>query len=98
MFLKQNKCCYDAFKEYFSETTINDDELWQLLEIMSTLYQLRNTSDLIYQKGSHITSKVEEEKDIFNNEIYNDLYDRINKQDIPRLLNKVYAILSKEGK
>ena len=92
LFLKTN--IYDSFKDYFKETTLTDNEIWQLLELMQTIYQLRNISDTIYQKGSHITSN-NTEKDIFNEDIYKNMYDKINNEDIPKLLKQVYKIIRK---
>ena len=91
LFLKGNKCCYDLFKEYFSELTINDTELWKLLEDMSTIYNLRNYSDMIYRGGSHITTNT------FKDEIKNEEeYKRINTLLIPKILDEVYKILGEE--
>lgn len=90
LFLKEK--IYDGFKNYFKETTLADNEIWQLLELMQTIYQLRNFSDTIYQNGSHITSN-NTEKEIFNKDIYKKMYDKINNEDIPRLLEEVYKML-----
>lgn len=90
LFLKTN--IYNSFKDYFKETTLTDNEIWQLLELMKTIYQLRNFSDTIYQNGSHITSN-NTEKEIFNKDIYKNMYDKINDEDIPKLLEDVYKML-----
>ena len=87
LFFNRNRCCYDLFVDYFKETTLQKNEIWQLLELMKTLYTLRETSDMIHCKGSHITSN-EEIKEIFSNEYYNNLYNKINNEEIPRLLKK----------
>lgn len=88
---------YDGFKDYFKEVTLTDNEIWQLLELMETIYQLRNTSDTIYQKGSYITSN-NTEKDIFDDDVYKNMYDKINDEDIPKLLEEVYKMLEKDRK
>lgn len=93
LFLKTN--IYDSFKDYFEDTTLNNNEIWQILELMQTIYQLRHTSDLIYCKGSYLKSNIIE-KEIFNDESYKKMYDKINNEDIPRLLEEVYKILRGE--
>ena len=92
LFLKTN--IYDSFKDYFKEVTLTDNEIWQLLELMQTIYQLRNISDTIYQKGSHITGN-NTEQEIFDEDVYKNMYDKINNEDIPKLLKQVYKIIRK---
>ena len=88
LFFNGNKCCYDLFKEYFDETTLNNDELWKLLENMKSIYTMRNYSDLLYTGGAHITTNT------FKDDIKNDAeYKRINDKIIPMLLNEVYKIV-----
>lgn len=94
LFLKTN--IYDSFTDYFKDTTLSNNEIWQLLELMNTIYQLRNISDTIHQKGSHITSN-STEKDIFDEDIYKNMYDKINDKDIPKLLEQVYKMLEKNS-
>lgn len=94
MFLQKN--IYNSYIDYFKEITLQKNEVWQLLELMQTIYTLRKTSDMIHSKGSHITSN-EKEKEIFNNEYYNILYKRINDEEIPALLKEVYALLGEES-
>jgi len=93
LFLETN--IYDSFKDYFKETTLCDNEIWVILELMKTIYQLRHTSDTIHQKGSYITES-NTEKHIFNEDIYKKMYDKINNEDIPRLLEEVYKLLRGE--
>lgn len=90
LFFNNKKCCYDLFKEYFIETTLEDKEIWQLLEIMETIYTMRKYSDMLYMGGSHITENVE--KDIIKNDTE---YKRINDILIPKLLEDIYTLLSK---
>lgn len=94
LFLKNN--IFDSFEDYFKETTINNNEIWQLLEFMKTIYQLRNMSDTIYLNGSYIT-KTNNEIEIFNEDIYKNMYNKINNDDIPKLLKEVYKMLEKDS-
>ena len=90
LFFNNKKSCYDLFKDYFMETTLEDKEIWQLLEIMETIYTMRKYSDMLYRGGSYITENVE--KDIIKNDTE---YKRINDVLIPKLLEDIYALLSK---
>lgn len=92
LFLKRN--IHDSFKNYFKETTLSDNEIWQLLELMQTIYTLREMSDTIHRRGSHITT-TNIEREIFNDNIYKNMYDKINNDTIPALLNTVYELLEK---
>lgn len=91
LFLKKN--IYDSFLEYFEDITIEKEEIWKLLELMSTAYKMRSYSDLLYCGGSHITTNE------LTNEIKNkEEYKRINNVLIPKILEKVYKLLSEEKK
>ena len=92
LFLKRN--IFDSFKDYFKDTTLSDNEIWQLLELMQTIYTLREMSDTIHRRGSHITT-ADIENHIFNENIYLNMYDKINNDTIPTLLNTVYELLEK---
>ena len=92
LFLKRN--IFDSFKNYFKDTTLSDNEIWQLLELMQTIYTLREMSDTIHRRGSHITT-TGIENHIFNENIYINMYDKINNDTIPTLLNTVYELLEK---
>lgn len=92
LFFNGKKCGYDLFKEYFSETTLTDNEIWKLLELMKTLYTMRVYSDTLYRGSSHYTNNPC--NDIIKND---DEYNRINKIVIPELLKNVYSLLSEEA-
>lgn len=83
---------FDSFKNYFIETTLNDDEIWCLLGFMKEFYTLQKYAELL-QYGNYITSKaisVLEEK---NEEKNKKEVERINKTLIPELLTKIYILL-----
>ena len=82
---------FDNFKKYFIETPFNDSEIWKIMEIMRTLYTLREYSDTLHRGGSHYTSNPC--KDIIKNE---DEYKRINEVLIPSLLKEVYKLLGSD--
>lgn len=89
LFFNKNKCCYDVFKEHYISTPSYD--VWELLELMKSIYTLREYSDFLYSCGSHITSNPC--KDIIENEKE---YKRINEVLIPSLLKEVYKILGSD--
>lgn len=84
---------WDEFNDYFDETVLTQSEIWQLLELMNTLYTLRKMSDTIYQGGSHYTTN-DVEKELFKE--YQSTYDKINNETIPTLLDEVYKLLGGE--
>lgn len=86
------KSIYNSFKNYFKETTLNDDEIWKLLEYMKTLYTLRGYSDMLHTGSSYVT-KNECSDTIKNTEEYN----RINQIVIPEVWGKVVELLSDEN-
>lgn len=87
LFLKEN--IYNGFLEYFSDTTLSNSEIWRLLEIMKSLYTLREYSDMMHIGGSHITKNPI--RDILKDESY---YKKINDKLIPALLYELEKILS----
>lgn len=86
MFLNTNG--YDAFKKFFKETTVNNNELWKLVELMKSFYVTRNYSDFIHRGSAGYSSNPAEDS-IKNEEEYN----RINKTVIPNIISEVYKIL-----
>lgn len=82
---------FDNFKNFFTKTPLSDAEIWQLMEIMKSLYTAREFSDMIYRGGAHYTKNPC--TDIIKN---SEEYKRINESVIPSLLNKLYEILSED--
>ena len=78
---------YDNFIKKFESNPFNDREIWLIIELMKTLYNLRNYSDMIYRGGSYYTSNPV--KCIKNKSEYN----RINKIVIPAVNRELYKIL-----
>lgn len=84
---------WDEFNDYFEETVLTREEIWQFLELMKTLYTLRKMSDTIYTGGSLYTRNEVEQK-LFRE--YQPMYDKINNETIPTLLDEVYKLLEGE--
>ena len=89
MFFNTDRCAYDVFKEFFVETTLSDREVWELLELMKSLYVLRDFSDLVHKGGANYTTNPCEK--LLKNKF---MYRVINKIYIPALLDKVYELLT----
>lgn len=88
MFLENNKSPYDTFKSFFIERTVDDKELYMLIELMMSLYTARKYADFLHLGGSHYT------KNPCSLVIKNkEEYDRINKHVIPELLKNLYILL-----
>lgn len=88
LFLKGPKMCKDMFDEFFNETPLNDSEKWKLLELMKTIYTLKEYSEVVCRGGSNITSNPL--KEVIKSE---EEYNRINKTVLPQLFEEVYKIL-----
>ena len=88
LFFNGDKMCKDMFDDFFTETPLNDSEKLELLELMKTIYNLKEYSDVIYHGGSYITSNPL--KELVKNPRE---YERINKVVLPQLFEKVYKIL-----
>lgn len=90
LFLKGPKMCKEMFDDFFIETPLNNNEKWKLLELMQTIYTLKEYSEVVYRGGSHISDNPLREV-IKSQEEYN----RINKIVLPQLFEEVYKILEK---
>ena len=88
LFLKGPKMCKDMFDEFFNETPLNDSEKWKLLELMQTIYTLKEYSNVVYTGGSNISGNPL--KEVIKSE---EEYNRINKTVLPQLFEEVYKIL-----
>lgn len=82
---------FDEFKNFFADTPLSDKEIWQLMEIMNSLYTLRNYSDMLHRGGARYTTNPC--SDIIKND---EEYERINKIVIPALSEQLYKLLGEE--
>ena len=88
LFLSKGAYAYDAFKDYFEETTLTDKEVWTLLELMKTCYTLRGMADLTHIGGGHVTTNPCH--DLLKDD---DMNKKINKVMLPSLFKEVYKLL-----
>lgn len=79
----------EEFRAVFPDTPLTDSEIWQLSELMRSLYIMRDYSDLLHRGGAGITSNVASGTIKDKAE-----YLRINKAAIPAILERVYELLT----
>lgn len=91
LFFNKNKNGYDAFIEFFDDITIDKKEVWILIELMKTVYVLKETAEVLGRGGSHYTTNPC--KDIIINTVE---VERINKVVLPRLFEEVEKLLTIE--
>lgn len=90
LFLNKNSNCFDAFKKHYKETTLSDNEIWMLLELMNTFYMCKQWAAVLHCNGSHITES--RLKTLKNNEEW----ERINKIVIPEITQRIIELLGGE--
>lgn len=96
LFFKKNIFGYfENFINYFTKITLNDEEIWKLLEYMKEFYILKEYAEVL-QHGANISNKpdyLKEENTIKENKKE---VERINNILIPKLLQEIYDLLSEE--
>jgi len=85
------KDLHDSFVKYFAKTTLDEKEIWTLLELMKSFYVAREYADMLYRGRCHISNNPCSEV-IMNNEERT----RINEVVIPEIMQAVYNMLSPE--
>lgn len=87
--LNRDVNAFDAFKEFFKETPLSDDEIWLLVDYMDSFYNLQKTSTIVGRGYSYYTSRS------FLDEVKNgDMVNTINKIMLPAIFAKIDALLS----
>ena len=81
--------CFDAFKNYFDDTTLTANEIWILCDYMKTFYTLRKTAELFRHGYSYITGRAK-----IDNLERQDLEKEINEKMLPELFEKIDKLLS----
>lgn len=81
---------YSRFIEFFSECVLTKNEVWTLLELMTSCYTLRKAADMFHIGGAHFTTNpVAELKDI-------GMWEKINKELLPKIFLEITKLLSPE--
>ena len=76
----------------FVATTLSDKEAWELSELMSTIYTLKQSAEIFGRGGSHCTT-IENEREIVTRKEWTE---EINKKILPALFEEVDRLLSPE--
>ena len=86
MFLNGQKCSRDMFKEFFVETPLSDDKIWELVDYMQTFYTLKSAAELFrhgysWQTGRAKINALQSEKQerLINNALLPEVFERIEK-------------------
>lgn len=87
MFLNGPKCSRDMFKEFFVETPLSDDEIWELVDYMKTFYTLKSVAELFKHGYSWQTSKAK--IDQLQSDEQNDL---VNKTWLPEVFKRIKTL------
>lgn len=80
---------HEAFKKFFKDTTLNDDEIWQIIDYMTTCYTLRKTAEILGRGYSHYTEKAKLQELVDKAEVK-----KINEEMLPTLFFKIDKILT----
>lgn len=84
---------YERFKEYFKDTPLLDDEIWELLDYMQSYYTLSKTAELFHRGNSNFTERAT--LDTLKN---NDLYITINNKLLPAVFEKIDNLFTHVGR
>lgn len=84
LFLNGPKCSKDMFKEFFAETPLSDDEIWELVDYMKTFYTLKSVAELFKHGYSWQTSKAKIDR--LQSDEQNDL---VNKVWLPEVFKRI---------
>ncbi len=90
LFLKNN--IFDSFKKYFKQTTLNDNDIYILLNYMKEFYICQKYAEVL-RYGGYITSIAPSITEPKNKEANQKEIERINKILLPELFEKIYKLL-----
>ncbi len=90
LFLNNSKVsAFDAFKEFFKETTLNDKEIWLLIDYMHSFYTLKKAAEVFGTGYSHMTEKAK------LSEVQNiEMAKEINEKMLPAIFKQIDILLS----
>jgi hypothetical protein len=84
---------WNGSKPRLEETTFSESEGWELCELFKRFYTLRESADMFYRSGSHVSSSVL--KSISQNEKEDKIIsDKINQVMIPKVTDRILEILT----
>ena len=71
------------------KSPLTEAEQWELSDLMKSFYTLKEMAEISYTGTSHFTSNVG--VNLKDDELYN----KINKEKLPKIFERIYEILSK---
>ena len=82
-------CAFDAFNEFFKETTLSKEEVWMLVDYMISFYRLRKTAETLRYGFSYQTerAKLSEVQNI-------EMAKKINEEILPAIFKQIDSLLS----
>ena len=90
LFLNDSKVnAFDAFKEFFKETTLNEKEIWLLIDYMYSFYALKRAAEILSRGYSHMTEKAKL-SEVQNSEMAKE----INEKMLPAIFKQIDILLS----
>lgn len=90
LFLNDSKVnAFDAFREFFKETTLDQKEIWLLMDYMQSFYALKNVARILAGGYSHMTEKAK------LSEVQNiEMAKEINEKMLPAIFKQIDILLS----
>lgn len=89
LFSNGNKNTYDAFNDFFTSSTLTNNEKWKLCDFMKTFYTLQETAEVFGRGYSHFTerAKLETIKDL-------DMVKKINEIMLPSIFTEIEKLFN----
>ena len=90
LFLNDSKVnAFDAFKEFFKETTLNEKEIWLLIDYMYSFYALKRAAGILSMGYSHMTEKAK-----LSEVQSTEMSKEINEKILPAIFKQIDILLS----
>ena len=85
----KNKSAYDLLEEYFDAMTISKNQMYELVDLMMTMYNLKQTAELFHHGCSWQTEKAKID-DLKDPTIEN----KINQELLPQVFDRIRKLLT----
>lgn len=83
-----DSCLYNNINDYFSPFALSDKARWTFCELVESIYTLKQSAELFYLGGSHIS------RNPLQHQLINkDWANHINEVLIPNQIDEVYKVL-----
>ena len=91
MFLNKNEYGGDVFKKFFKEYSIEEDQVYELMDYMMSFYALRKAAEILGRGYSYITGRAKSDSLVDEEEVT-----KINDVMIPELEERIIKLLTGE--